>query len=427
MLLSTGLAQQKGVRKAAPQKAPAKPAPAQTRWPVESIAIEGNHHYTAAQVIAATGLKVGQMAGKDEFEKARDRLVATGAFETVGYRFAPGANQQGYIATFQVDEADPLYKYRFEELGVPDADVQAWMKSRFALWGASVPGTAPALDRYAKAIQEYLASRKIGQKVITKMLPGDGNQFVVVFRPAKLPPAVAEVTFNGNTVIPGKLLQEAISGVAVGSAYHEESFRQLLDTNVRPRYEARGRVRVSFPKITVEKARDVEGLRVNVTVDEGQPYDLGNVKVDGSAAVKPEALLKIADFKTGDLANFDEIGKGLDRMRKMVRRHGFMLADAAVERKIDDQKHTVDLLIHVKEGPQYTFGNLTIQGLDLNGEAAVRRMWTLKEGKPFNPEYPDYFLSQVKDRGVFDNLDKTRSAIKVNDQTRTVDVTLTFH
>jgi len=64
--------------------------------------------------------------------------------------------------------------------------------------------------------------------------------------------------------------------------------------------------------------------------------------------------------------------------------------------------------------------------LDLNGEAAIRKMWTLKEGKPYNPEYRDYFLSRVREEGLFDDLGETRSEQKISDQTHTVDVTLYF-
>src|SRR4029077_11014882 len=78
--------------KAAPKKAPA-PDPA--KWPIESLRVEGNHNYTREQVLAVAGVKVGQMAGKPEFDAARDRLVSSGAFETVGYRFEPATSHVG--------------------------------------------------------------------------------------------------------------------------------------------------------------------------------------------------------------------------------------------------------------------------------------------------------------------------------------------
>jgi len=53
-------------------------------------------------------------------------------------------------------------------------------------------------------------------------------------------------------------------------------------------------------------------------------------------------------------------------------------------------------------------------------------MWGAKEGKPFDAEYPDAFLKDVHDQGIFDNLGDTSAQTKVNEDRKTVDVTLIF-
>ena len=62
---------------------------------MEALTVEGNRNYTREQVLAVAGLKVGQLAGKPEFEAARDRLTATGVFETVGLQVRAGPEQTG--------------------------------------------------------------------------------------------------------------------------------------------------------------------------------------------------------------------------------------------------------------------------------------------------------------------------------------------
>lgn len=405
-------------------------APAQqktaSKWPIETLTVEGNHNYTAQQILAVAGLKVGQVAGKDEFEAARDRLQATGAFETIGYRFAPAPGSKGYAAAFQVTEVEPVYPVRFEDLNVPNKELDAWLKSRDALFGSKVPGTAAILTRYSREIEAYLAAHNQKEKIIGKLNPTGPEQFEIVFRPDRPIPTVAQVLFQGNSVIPGGALLEAISGVAVGTAFTEAHFREQLDSAVRPLYDARGRIRVSFPKITTEPAKDVNGLIVHVSVEEGNSYDLGEVRLENHSMLRTADLLKTGAFKSGDLANFDEIGKGIQRMKKSLRHNGYMRASLSTERHINDQKKTVDLAIRIEEGPQFLSGKLDVEGLDLNGEAAIRKLWSLKEGKPFDADYPDYFLARVREDGYFDNLGKTRSVVKVNEEERTVDVTLYF-
>jgi outer membrane protein assembly factor BamA len=412
---------------APPRPAPAaKPAEAPTKWPIQTISIEGNRLYTAAQVTAVTGLKIGQLAGKEEFEAARDRLVATGAFETVGYRFAAAPGGQGYAASFQITEVEPAYPVRFEDLGVPGKEVEAALHAKDPLFGAKMPATKAVLDRYTGWVQEFLASRKLTEKIAGRVTPVGPDQFVIVFRPARNLPAVAQVSFEGNQVIPSNVLRDAIGGVAIGQPYTEKDFRALLDSAVRPRYEARGRVRVAFPNVRAERAKDVEGLHVFVTVTEGESYDLGDIAIAGPTPIKAQDLLKASGLKPGEMANFDLVNQGIDKMRSAVRRAGFMQAKVTADRKIDDAKKTIGLDFHIDAGPPYTMGKLAITGLDLNGEHEMKRMWGLKEGKPFNAEYPDHFLNSIREQGVFEKLGNTRADVKVDEQTHTADVTLVF-
>lgn len=422
-----------------PAKAPAKkaatptpkaaaPEVAPTKWPVETLSVEGNRNYTREQVLAVAGLKVGQLAGKPEFDAARDRLTATGVFETVGYKFEPGANKQGFIATFQVTEVEPAYPMRFEELGVPEKEIEDLLRSKDALFSAAkLPATKPVIDRYTNWIQEFLTSRGVTEKIAGKVTLLGVDQFAIVFRPARNLPAVAQVTFQGNQVLTQSALRAAVHMSGIGSPYTESGFRELLNHAVRPIYEQRGRVRVAFPEVRAEPVNDVEGVHVFVKVDEGQSYELGKVAIAGPSPVDPAVLIKAGDFKTGDVANFDRVNEGLEKIRKAVRRAGYLDAKVKSERSIDDAKKAVDVAVTVDAGAQYTMGKLTITGLDLNGEAEILRIWTMKEGKTLNPEYPDYFLNRIKEQALFEDLGTTKADLKVDAQKHTADVTLTFN
>jgi len=93
---------------------------------------------------------------------------------------------------------------------------------------------------------------------------------------------------------------------------------------------------------------------------------------------------------------------------------------------LNDEKKTVQIFVDVDPGPQYRFGKLTVKGLDIETEPVIRKLWALKPGDPFRGGYPDLFLNQIRDRGIFDNLGETKAEVKPDDTTLTVDVTLTF-
>lgn len=407
------------------QPAPAKVETAPSVWPVESLEVRGNQTYTRDQVLALAGLKTGQPAGKELFEAARDRLLATGLFENVGYRYQPSPGGKGYAATIELVEVLPVYPVRFEDLPAPDADLLGALRAGTPLFTGRIPATKEMLDRCTRVLEAYLATRGFRDKLIARVRSDAPERFFVLFRPAAMPPSIAYVKFLNSQVLPASTLQNAMAGLAVGVVYNEERFRQLLDTGIRPLYDARGRLRVAFPSIETAPAPDVKGLLVTVRVEEGPSFNLGAVKIEGGPFQESE-LLKAGAFPTGKLADFDAIEAGRQRIHRLLRRNGFMKVQSSFERAIDDKALKVDLRLQIVPGPRFTFGRLILVGLDIQTEPVVRRLWAMKPGKPFDADYPDYFLARIREDGIFDNLGKTRSQIQVNDAGQTVDVTLYF-
>ncbi len=426
---AAGFAQTPG--KSTPKKAaPARPAPAPTstsqKYPIASLTVEGNKAYTREQVLAIARLRVGQTASKADFEAARDRLVACGAFENVSYRYSATPNGEGMAATLEVAEVEQIYPVDFQDLHVSSLDLDEYLRTKDPIYSREkLPATRPVLDRYTKWIQDYLETKGNKEKIAGTVMPAEAGGYNVVFRPAKPLPTVAQVTFEHNEVIPQDKLREAIAG-AVGASFTEDSFRQTLNSVVRPLYENKGMVKVAFPEIRSEPAKDVQGVHVFVAVREGDPYNLGKVTIGGQTPVAADALLKAGEFKSGDLADMSKLAEGVERVRRAVRREGYLEVRVASDRKLDDDKKLVNITIHVTPGPQFTMGKLTIAGLDLNAEAEMRRIWNLKDGKPFNPEYPDGFLRRVREMGMFDNLGATKAEYQLNQREHTADVTLTF-
>ncbi|MBZ5606873.1 MAG: hypothetical protein LAP38_01335 [Acidobacteriia bacterium] len=433
LLLSAGgsIAQTKArPRKTAPKPAattaPAPPPAPGAPWPLETLTVQGNQFYKAAQILAAAGLRVGQTAGQADFEAARDRLVATGAFDNVGYHFNPAKDAKGYDAVIEVSEMGQLYPLRFEDLPASDGELRAWLQQKDPLFGEKIPATKPELDRYVRLIAEFLAARNYHEPIGGKLAPYAASDLIIVFRPAKARPNVSRVKFTNTGDLPAGLLQTAMYGVAIGVPYIEPLFRTLLETTIRPIYEARGMIRVAFPKVETQPSKDTDGVDVTVQVEQGPVYKLEHVGFAGADPPR-EPFASLAKLKTGQAANFDDAKAAQERIAQSFRRSGYLKVTSEVKRDVNDAAHTVDITFQMSPGPLFTQGKLEIAGLDLVSEPVIRKMWGLAPGKPFNVEYPDHFLARVKQDGVFDNLKTMRSETKVNAGDHTVDVTLYFN
>jgi len=416
-------------KKKAPARKPAASVkiepPAPKIFLIEIVRVEGSRLYPVESIAALTGLVLGQPGDQPAFEAARDRLVASGAFESVAFRFEPAPSGKGFAVTFEVAEIAQVFPVRFDRLPAPETDLREALRRAEPLFGDRIPGTRTIMERCQKALEAYFAAKSQPLPIGARLTGDRPEELYVLFHPAGAPPVVAEVHFRGNKVLPATVLQKAVHGVAVGAEYRESSFRLILDASVRPLYEERGRIRVAFPKIEANDAKDVKGVSITVEIDDGPAFNLNNVSVEGTQTLN-KALVEAADLKTGDVANFREVEEGRQRIEARMRRAGYMKVSSRVERVIDDAARKVDLVLHVDPGPEFRFGKLSIQGLDLHGEAAVRKIWAMEPGKTFNPEYPDYFLGRIREDGLFDNLGPTRSAVKLNDPASTADVTLIF-
>jgi outer membrane protein insertion porin family len=150
------------------------------------------------------------------------------------------------------------------------------------------------------------------------------------------------------------------------------------------------------------------------------------VTVRGESAAESARIIKMAKLPQMTVANFDDVIQAAKRVQDSMRHQGFLNARVTTDKKIDDAKKTVEFFLVVDGGPAYTFGKLTVNGLGLDGEAAIRKMWSVKPGDAFPEGYGDYFLSKVKEEGIFDNLGETKAKADTNADTHVVDVTLDF-
>ncbi len=394
-------------------------------FPIDSITIEGSR-IPAAAIIQAAGLKRGEKGNTAIFDAARDRLLKTGYFDSVGYRFKASATG-GYDVTFDVQEVTMFYPIRVDALPASTAEVATFLKSKEPLFtGDKMPGTREVLERTAREIEEYLEAHGNSDKVAGRVTAISPEHLMIDFTPPRGLPAVAYVTFEGSKVIDAITLHNKINEVAFGQPFSEDGFRALLESQIAPLYEAKGYMHVTFPKMTSAPSKEVNGVDVKVTINEGVEYKLSRVAVFGRSPEESARILKRAKLPAMTVANFDEVRQAATRVQEEMRHQGFLDAEVTTDKKLDEEKKTVELFLVVTTGPEYTFGKLTVNGLGLDGEDAVRKMWGLKPGDSFSQGYPDRFVKAVKEDGVFDNLGDIRADAEINADTHIVDVTLDF-
>lgn len=366
-------------------------------------------------------LTLGKPVTPPDFEAAQARVLASGFFTSLSYEW----RYQGDNATveFTAVEATPLYPIRFESLSIDDAVLKEKLKAALPIYQEQVPLSKDLFAQYAAAIDKILGPGH--PKTIGNFAADTAKDQVILFRPNTPRLTVAEVSFTGNKALSTTELQLAMAVSAIGTVWSESRFRQVLDLSVRALYERRGYIRVQFPRLTATPVKDVVGVKVVVEIDEGPPYGYGMLTFRGSE-LNAEKVAKDLGMIERDPFDASKEQQITEKLLAEAKTSGHLDAAVVITRQIDDAKKRVSLVASVDPGEQWHFGRLTIHGLDIVTEPAIRKLWGIKPNGVFDATYPDYFLNQIKERGELDNLGKTRAAVSRDERHRMVDVELFF-
>lgn len=390
---------------------------------IREVHVTGHKRLSEAEVIRISGLKRGDPAVAATFEAMRDRMLATGCIESVGWKWEP-LKGGGFSATIEISEPPQFLPWTVDRLPL-DAQAVAAAVEGLPCFAAEIPTYDHYLARAGEAVTRAARAQGFDDDVIAKVGIVGKDQLAVIFQPKSPPPSIADVRFTGNEAIDEKWLRRQMAEVARGVPFSENLFRQFLENQIRPMYENVGRLTVQFGKITTAPAADVKGVVVTAEVIEGPVFTLEDVEFTG-LPMDRDRIESLAEFKRDEPVNYSQIALTIEKVFRELKSNGYLKPTYKARRKLNLEERTARLFVDADPGPRYHMGRLTVRGLDVIGEPVIRKMWTLQPGDPFREDYPEFFLNTVRERGVFDFLGATKAEKKINEESRTVDVTLIF-
>lgn len=204
-------------------------------------------------------------------------------------------------------------------------------------------------------------------------------------------PKIASVTFTGTRTAPSGRLWAAVRGVLEGREYEEEDFRHILDSLLRPVFGERGVWRVEFGAIRVE---GTDPVQLSVVVEEGPALKLAGVRLKGGA----EAWVEEARFPVGLTANRKRVEEAVIRLRHRMAREGYLRGAVTTVEGVEGEELWLEL--GLEPGTRFTFGTLRIRGLEAEGEARARKLWTAAPGAVASPEVVERWIAAVFAAGI---------------------------
>jgi outer membrane protein insertion porin family len=392
-----------------------------------SIHVKGLNHLTEDQVVAASGLKIGQFASEEEFNQAAQRLGETGLFTQLTYTYKYSSD--GCDLEIQVQENNKLVPILFENfVWFSDQDLISQLHARLPLFKGQLPESGNLGDQVAQALTAILNERKISGEVAylpfaTQNGPIDSYQFTLRMHPVE----VREIKFPGAD--PGEIpaLQASIKELS-GQEYQRSKLRVLEQFNLLPIYTSRGYLKVTIGDPQAKVAEDGTKTLVDVSfpVQRGVQYKLADLQFSGDNAFSAGELRPMIHLKSGDVANAVQLLDDLQQVQKLYGTKGYLFAHAAAEPTTDDATATVSYNVKITEGDVYHMGDLSIDGLPEENAQKMAAQWQIKKGDPYDNGYlQQFFKILYRDYGLRRSYNVIPKQA-VDQQQKTVSVSLHF-
>ncbi len=394
------------------------------------------------------------------------------SIETTDYTFSNGV--VGKIVTYNMEERERVKIVTYDGTKRIDrTKIEEKLKEE---------GIALRLDSF---LDEGTVRRV--ESVLRDMMAEKGYQAAEVshkIEPVPGGPKLVNVTFNiadgpkvkirsidwmGNKAIgDGTLTRKmkenkpkGIFGFITGGGTYKEAMLEEDFALVVEHYRNKGYVttRIGQPEIKVlEDTPDGETrwVQLRVPVTEGARYRVDEFTFEGNTVVKAESLRPLFKIKKGEYYSDKDIRKGMEKARELYGSGGYMEftgypdlrfegEDAAngngngngdgnggvpeaLAAEPPDPNPTVDVVMRIQEGKQYSVNRITFVGNTTTRDNVIRREIRLVEGGLFNTEALKYSVRRLNQLGYFKNLEGTNDiqVDKTPGKDNSVDVTLKF-
>ena len=403
-----------------------------------ALKVTGTARYTDKEILAASGLQIGQPAADGDFREALQRLGDSGLFSDLVYSYSSSGT--GVKLDLQLADIDQskLVPAQFDNLvWFTDDELNAALQVRVPLFKKVLPLTGNLADRVSESLQAILTGKQFPGRV-NYLREGDetgGPLKAIVYRVEEIGIRIRGFEFPGASPEQTALLTAAANR-AIGASYERSALAAVAKFDLLPVYLQRGYLKAAFgpsdarvaPQPAPADAQAPTELQVDaiIPVTPGKVYSTSSVDWKGNSAVATGELAPLLHLPSGQPADALHLLRDIENVGKLYRSRGYMTVQIKPDTQFDEEKSTVHYDLNIVEGDLYKMGELEILGLDTQAKARMQEAWTLRQGQPYNADYPQKFLDdtrQLLPRGVQWNISIHASP---DAKDKTVDVEIRF-
>lgn len=364
------------------------------KYTIADIEIVGVENLDPKILVNLSGLKVGQTITipGDEVTQALKRYWNHGLFSDVKIFQKKIVDRDIYLQ-IKLTERPRLSEINF--YGLKHSEVDDVDNKVAMMRGSQV--TPFMIARAKKYVTSYFVEKGFYNaevNIAQRNDPNKPNQVILdITVDKKEKVKVRSLTFHGNDVLSYRKLNRAMKKTNAKKWYNffrtkkfiQDKYQEDL-TALIALYNEKGYRDARIISENVQR-NDKNTVDIDIELEEGNRYYLGNVSWVGNSIYTGEYLSYVLHMEKGDVFNSKKLNKRLfeeeDAVHSLYMDNGYLFSNITpIEANVYND--TIDLEMRVVEGPQATINEIIIKGNTKTHEHVVRREVRTKPGQLFS-------------------------------------------
>jgi outer membrane protein insertion porin family len=166
-------------------------------------------------------------------------------------------------------------------------------------------------------------------------------------------------------------------------------------------------VKIDKPKVTISE--DGKSIYIDITIQEGEQFKIGEIDFRGDILTTPEDLRKRLTLEKGKVYSTSVLQRDILRITDVYADKGYAFVDIAPLTSADSEKRLVNLTFDIRKGEKVYFERITISGNTKTRDKVIRREIKVGEGDLYNTTALKRGRQKLKTTGYFKEVDFTTS------------------
>lgn len=370
---------------------------------IVDVEVRGNQIVSTNTILSKIRTQKGEPLHQDIVNEDIKRLYATGYFQDI--KMEVEERSDGYALVIGVIEKAIIREIRIE--GFTVLKEEKIRKELNVIEGAILD--RKAVKQGIEAVRKLYANKgyrfvDIDSEVDVNEKTSEATVFIKITEGVKQ--KIKEVRFEGVTAFKTKKLQKMMKTKRAwlfrSGVFKEEEFQDDLE-KVRFFYQQEGYLDVKV-QAGFEQDPKEQKMIVIVTVEEGQKYSAGEIKIEGNKLFPESEIWQSLEMLPGLTYSQYYLSRDIEKIREYYNDRGHIDARIIPDVKLNRESGKVDVTYKIEEGDLYFVDKVLVRGNTKTRDMVIRRELRIRPGERFDGEKIRKSKQRLENLGFFEEI-----------------------